>query len=286
MASAAFDSINNLLQDKLFQVIGSTPRSIADSLQKVDFRGRTNEGAQLFAVSIFAAAVNKSTLETFLADTRFAAIRPLINAALSIQGRSNMTAMTLLGHCFMTTDEASRIQFASEFRKKMGQNHLWDGELNSGSLSDKQRGILKEKRRLTDLEEAKALANGFLKLTGLKSGNMSSLESEMFGPGVTTSSSASAGNSMPAGLSPPRATNSRGSPSMSGMSRVNVPGSEVVDVPTDVYNYRKNTLGQSESDIVASISARGVSDFVTRTRQMMEADPTGSRTRAASSAGR
>jgi hypothetical protein len=285
MSTTAFDEINTLLQDKLFQVIGSTPRSIADSLKAVDFNGKVNEGAQLFAVSIFAAAVNKSTLETFLADPRFAAIRPLINAALSIQGRSNMTAMTLLGHCFLTTDEATKVQFAEEFRKKMGQKNLWDGELTAGSLSDKQRNILKEKKRLTNFDEAAALANGFLKITGLKTGPLVNIEAEMFGPGVTSHNSTSLGQSMPI-RSPPRfPLSTRGSSSSIGTTKFNISNSSVVDIPNDVLEYRTSVLGQSSSDITASIESRGLESFITRTRTLMVNDPDGSRARAASAVG-
>jgi len=180
---ATIQSINELLNDKLYQVIGSTPASIAESLKKINLRGETQAGAQMFAVAIFAAAVNKATLETFVADSRFAQVRPLITASLSIQGKSNMTALTLLGHCFLTTSAASEVVFASEFRKKMGQDHLWAGELDSGSLSDLQRKILKEKKRITVADEARALGSGFLKHVGLTSGQLTGLEIDYFGSG-------------------------------------------------------------------------------------------------------
>lgn len=184
---ASVQTINDLLNDKLFQVIGSTPASIAESLKKIDLKNKKKEGAQLFAVSIFSSAVNKATLETFVADSRFSDVRPLITAALSISGRSNMTALTLLGHCFLATDLASEVTFANEFRKKMGQNHLWAGELEAGSLSDLQKKILKEKKRVTAEKEAKALGNGFLKHCGLVSGPLVGLENDYFGSGSSSS---------------------------------------------------------------------------------------------------
>lgn len=182
---ASVSNINSLLEDKLYQVIGSTPASIAEALKKVDLKNKTDIGGQMFAICIFAAAVNKPTLETFIADSRFASVRPLINAALSISGRSNMTALTLLGHCFLTTDLASDVVFAAEFRKKMGQSNIWNGELESGSLSDVQKKILKEKKRITSEKEAKALGSGFLKHCGIMSGRLEGLEVDYFGTGVS-----------------------------------------------------------------------------------------------------
>jgi len=287
MDNTSASAIDSLLDDKLFQVIGSTPRSIAESLKKVDFRGKTKEGAQLFAVSVFAAAVNKATLETFLADSRFADIRPLINAALSIQGRSNMTAMTLLGHCFLTTDAASKVKFTAEFRKKMGQNDLWSGELTAGSLSDKQREILKEKKRVTNLEDAKSLGMGFLKVSGLVNEKLTEAEEELFGrqdpvassvfDAPPTAATSSSSRSRPTPASPPRAEiNTEG---------VVLTNMQTAYVPVDVLNYRRNILSQSSSQIVSAIETYGVDEFISRTRRLAENDPTGTRARAASSIG-
>jgi hypothetical protein len=263
-------NINDLLNDKLFQVIGSTPTSIAESLKKVDLKGKSNEGAQIFAISVFAAAVNKSTLETFLADSRFAGIRPLLSAALSIQGRSNMTALTLLGHCLLTTSVASQVNFTSEFRKKMGQDNLWSGTLDGGSLSDKQRAILKEKKRLTSEEEAKALGNGFLKHVGILSGNMNNDEAKLFG--VSTMRSGS--------VSPTEA-----GPSSAAVA-FKVSSTETLQVPGDVMNYRMSTLGQTRDEIAESLSRNGLTKFVANTRKLMKEDPTGDKTRSQGSVAR
>jgi len=284
--------INQLLNDKLFQVIGSTPRSIAENLMKIDLRKKAREGAQIFAVSIFASAVNKATLESFLADSRFAAIRPLITAALSIKGNANMTALTLLGHCFLTTDVASNVEFAKEFRKKMGQDHLWAGELDSGSLSEQQKKILKEKKRVTKDTEAKALGNGFLKHVGIVKTPMSTLEADMFGGSVTVPGSSPASASRVA--SPPASDRGK-APVTPAVQRTYVsptasPGTEVVtltdetqvSVPEDVLTYRRNVLGQSNADIAESLRRRGVDGFIASTRQLIEQDPDGTKTRAAS----
>jgi len=298
---AAASIVNDLLNDKLFQVIGSTPASIAENLLKVDLRGRSAEGAQIMAITIFAAAVNKPTLETFLADPKFATIRPLLSATLAISGKSNMTAMTLLGHCLLTTKIAGDIVFASEFRKKMGQNHLWDGDLDKGSLSDKQKTILKEKKRVTDAAQASALGSGFLKHVGILPGPMTAEEVALF---KTTISTAGAATSSV----PPRATGIRqpaagmasskfastpasharpmsASPESPTEVEFILSSSEKVLVPADVMAYRRNVFGQTDEDIAESIERNGLEKFITNTRRLAEKDPTGKAARAASTVG-
>lgn len=272
---SAASNINDLLKDKLFQVIGSTPTSIAESLKKVDLKGKSSEGAQIFAIAIFAAAVNKSTLETFLADSRFAGIRPVLSAALSIQGRSNMTALTLLGHCLLATDMASQVSFSSEFRKKMGQDHLWSGTLEAGSLSTKQREILKEKKRLTEENEAKALGNGFLKHVGILSGSMNDMEAALFG---VPESKGKAAVTTPVG-SPPRGKSGSSAANVSFKKSTN----ETLQIPSDVLHYRRSLLGQSDEDIAESIDRNGLEKFISNTRLLMERDPTGNRAQTAAS---
>jgi len=294
------DDINSLLNDKLFQVIGSTPASIAESLRKIDLKGRKAEGAQIFSIAVFAAAVNKATLENFLAEPRFGKVRPLITAALSIQGRSNMTALTLLGHCFLATELSSKVTFTAEFRKKMGQDHLWAGSLESGSLSDKQRGILKEKKRVTDEDDAKALGNGFLKLVGINTNTMTAREAEFFGMGNTNEPTAPAASSAPdrssvtGPVTPPRSSTATGkAPATSPTAgldvrnvRVATSRTESIEVPEDVVAYRRDALGQTESDILLSIERNGLDKFITNTRNLMDRDPTGEKTRNAGSVAR
>lgn len=275
-------SINDLLDDKLYQVIGSTPASIAESLRKVDLKGKSKTGAQIFAVSIFAAAVNKSTLETFLADPRFVEIRPLISAAMSIQGRSNMTALTLLGHCFLTTRLADDVKFAAEFRKKMGQNHLWSGELSSGSLSQKQREILMEKKRVTDLEAATALGTGFLKWVGLDNKAMNNLESVLFGFPIR-SSSESSGSSFTAAKGKGRDVTTAEF-SEAGVETVTLSrkGKEPISIPKVLYDYRKDKIDQTETEIYNSAESRGINGFIDATTKLMARDPEGKKIKSGS----
>jgi hypothetical protein len=293
--------VNDLLNEKLFQVIGSTPASIAESLLKVDLKGRSTDGAHLMAVTIFAAAVNKPTLETFLADPKFATIRPILTATLAISGKSNMTAMTLLGHCLMTTKLAGDIVFAAEFRKKMGQDHLWAGELDKGSLSDKQKEILKEKKRVTDAKQAAALGSGFLKHVGILPGPMTPDEAALFkvttvrsGPNVPVTPAKQTGiPKTPAGMSGSKYASAgegtRRSPTAAPASPTDVEftvsSTESVKVPEDVMKYRREVFGQSDADIAESIGRNGLEKFIENTRRMAERDPTGKTAKGGSTAG-
>jgi hypothetical protein len=286
----AASAINSLLNDKLFQVIGSTPRSIAESLSKIDLKNKSEEGIQMFAACVFAAAVNKPTLETFLADPRFASVRRIISAVLSIQNRSNMTAMTLLGHCFLTTDLADNVTFTFEFRKKMGQRHLWAGDLTSGSLSEKQRGILAEKKRVTDQGEAEALGNGFLKVTGLITGALTAKESEFFGVPAAVAEQRAVTPPEPViktGYTPPHA---RGASLTAGTTSSGATSSRFaslpMDIPEDVLNYRRNILGQSDASIAESLGRGSKDDFISRTRLAMQRNPDGLGSAAGSAIGK
>jgi hypothetical protein len=279
-SSTTFASdINSLLNDKLFQVIGSTPKSVAESIMKSDIRGKAKLGVEMFAIACFAAAVNKPTLESFMADPRFGTIRPLITATISINGKANMTAMTLLGHALLTTPEAGAVNFTAEFRKKMGQNHLWDGELNSGSLSDKQKEILKEKKRLTDGNAAKALGSGFLKLTGINSDPMNKEESDLYNLAMPASTASTAGGASAFSTSG-NESNSAAEPTI-GASQIKVDRSSSVLVPDDVLAYRRNILQHDEARIASSINRKGVDTFIEETRGLMTDDPDGARARRA-----
>jgi hypothetical protein len=280
--------INNLLDDKLFKVIGSTPKSVSESLLKVNIRNQPDIGAQIFAVAIFAAAVNKATLETFLADPRFVTVRPLISSALSVSGRTNMTAITLLGHCFLTTTLASNVNFSAEFRKKMGQDHLWAGDLTTGSVSDNQKKILLEKKRVTKEEEAKALGSGFLKWVGLDSAAMTVNESKLFpAPAAprrprTTTEAGQSSVSTQSVLPRPKAKRLSPTDESIDTETVQLADGSYVTVDGEVFDYRTAVLGQNLSAVVESIARNGLEVFTANTRKMMRDDPDGSRTKAQS----
>jgi hypothetical protein len=94
-------------------------------------------------------------------------VRPTIASSFSVSGKTNMTGLTLLGHCLLTSSLVDDITFAKEFRRKMDQQHIWAGEFKTGSLSDKQKEILLEKKRVTNEVQAKLLGSGFFKYVGI-----------------------------------------------------------------------------------------------------------------------
>lgn len=171
--SSITDILNTLLNPVIHQVIGSTPESMVNFIKDAGLKGNKENALRLAAISIFAAAVNKSTMEAFLITPELAPVRNTIMNSFSISGRTNMTALTLLGHCILTTDRVDDVVFAKEFRNKMGQKHLWAGSLDSGSLSEKQKGIMKEKKRNIAERSAMLFGSGFWKYTGVNTETMS-----------------------------------------------------------------------------------------------------------------
>lgn len=166
-SSAAVAKINGYLSPYMFQVIGSTPTSVMESIKKANIRNNADSGIGLATTAIFAAAVNKSTLETFLAQAEMVAARSVVSVGFSISGKTNMTGLTLLGHCLLTTSFISSISFVKEFRNKMGQDDIWAGDFKTGSLSDKRKEILLEKKRVTNENQAILLGSGYFKYIGV-----------------------------------------------------------------------------------------------------------------------
>jgi hypothetical protein len=175
-SSNVSSQMNKILEPYLFQVIGSTPTSVRDSIKLASLKNNPAVAVNLATVCVFAAAVNKVTLENFITKPEMGDARPAITSAFSISGKTNMTAITLLGHCLLTTTVMDGVSFVKEFRHKMGQSDIWDGDLSKGSLSTKQKDILSEKKRVTDLTDAKLLGSGFFKYTGLDTTTWTSAE--------------------------------------------------------------------------------------------------------------
>jgi len=178
MSGANFNSnsvndINELLNPVLFQVIGSTPESLREHVEKCNLQGKNNLGSKFIALSVFAASVNKSTVEEFFAGDKMSDLRLSISREFMLNNKLNMTALSLAGHCFMTQDALSTVQYVVAFRKKMGQNSVWDGELAGGSLSETQKKILKEKASTHSKDRAIAFASWFMEYTGLRGSSSS-----------------------------------------------------------------------------------------------------------------
>lgn len=282
---AGISEMNKFLDPVIFQVIGSTPESIRDNILKSTLKGQASGGLQLAVISVFASAVNKSTMETFAAKPELQEARGFINTIFSISGRANMTGLTLLGHCLMTTAHVSNVNFCSEFRKKMGQDHLWAGNLDSGSLSEKQKEILKEKKRTILEPSAKLLGSGYFKYVGIDPIAMSNDEANFWRVAVPTrlpaSSSASAMPPPAAPLTPSRPGGSVRNPSISGSPPAGVRETvEMMDgtmemVDSAVVEYYRKFVSDDDERLATSIAKRGVNKFEADYRAMMVRDPEG-----------
>lgn len=160
-------SINAILEPVLFQVIGSTPSSIAENIGKSNAEGNTQVGVHLVSISLFAAAVNRPTLEAFIARPELAQIRPVLQNHFTVSGKTNMTAISLLGHCLLTSDITNGIKFAQELKRKMGQSSIWSGTFENGSVSEKQKKIFLERQKSIRSSDAALLGSGFFKFFGI-----------------------------------------------------------------------------------------------------------------------
>lgn len=280
-SSSTANNINALLEPFLFQVIGSNPTTVKDALVKSGISGKPGAGAQLAAVVFFAAAVNKTALETFTANPALAEVRPYLTSALTINGRMNMTAMTMLGHCLLTSDEAKGITFAAEFRKKMGQDNIWEGDLSKGSLSEKQMKILKEKASIVKLEDARCLGRGFWKYCGISNAPMTQEEANFWGIPLAAPEQGQAferGTSTAAN-SPPRRTAraEKGKGRGQQYATYGIQTGEDVRVPAELAEWYKTHIGGDDNDVAGSIARNGVEEWISKYRQAMEADPDGTR---------
>lgn len=146
-------------------------------------------------ICIFAAAVNKSTVESLISTNEMADIRGVIGSSFSIQGKPNMSALSLCGHAMLTSRFCDRIVFAQKFREKIGQSDIWDRELSKDRLSEKQHEIFNQKKRNNPAESAKLLGNGFFKVAGMNSEALTADETTFWGVAPSTAVTGSIGNS-------------------------------------------------------------------------------------------
>jgi len=293
--SQSVANINAILNPVLFQVLGSTPESLRDSLLKANIKNNPNAGIQLLSTAIFASAVNKTTLETFLSGDNVKESRTIIMNSLSINNKANMTGITLLGHCLLTTSFVDDIQFAQEFRRKMGQKHIWDGDLSSGNLSEMQSKILKEKKKSASSDTAKLLGSAFIKWTGISTERMTNDELAFWGNKAEPSTSAQVAG--PAS-EVPRVSTSVPSPPLQpaaqpvhrrAQASVSTPprrvatetvaitksNSEVqnVQIPSDILRYYRTVQSDNPADLAASIGRHGTDGFIARYGEALRLDP-------------
>jgi len=247
MSSTVTSEINNILDPKLFQVIGSTPSSLKDSLLMCDIKGNKTIGMKYIALSIFAASVNKETLEKMFMQENMADLRTTISRVFVLNGKINMTAMSLSGHCFLTLNEMQNVKYAVEFRKKIGQNSIWDGPMAAGSISDKQRTILQEKSRMHSKESASGFANWFLDFTGTNfNANVSKQKS----------SSGVKGSKIPA---------TEQSLASSSDDNITIEGNN--KIPKDLYDFYIVDRLHTEEELKAEIDKNGIETTIRRIRK-------------------
>lgn len=273
--------LNAILNPFLFQVVGSTPESIKDTIKNTALKNNPVVASRLAAACVFSAAVNKSTMENFISKPEMAEARPIISAAFSISGKANMTGLTLLGHCLLTTDFVKDIVFCVEFRRKMGQDHLWAGNLSSGSLSEKQKEILVEKKRVTDETSAKLLASGFLKYTGIVRTRYTAEESRFWGEEIPASIVASGlpmdtptrGQRRPTHAS----SSSIPSPPSRGSAReifeVRLSDNTVANLPAYAANYFLDGNDGDVSKLANSVERNGVDAWIMKYTKAARDDP-------------
>jgi hypothetical protein len=238
-------------------VIGSTPESLRDSLKSSAVKSNPKAALQLVSVAILAVAVNKPTLENFAAKPEITDARPIINSSMSISGRVNMTSLTLLGHCLLTTTIISNIKMAVAFQKKMGQDNLWAGNLEAGSLSVKQKEILKDKKEKINKDTAFLLGSGFWKFSGLDKTAYTIEEAVFWGEQVQY-----------ANVSPPPSRQSE-----SGMYSVAGPSGRIYKVPVVLAEFYKTAFKKNDVELGSSIESRGILEWNRTYDEVMRKDP-------------
>jgi len=273
--------LNDLLNPVIHQVIGSTPESLVKYMKDGNMKDSKENGYRLAAVSVFSAAVNKSTMETFLMQPDLAPVRVAIMNSFSVSGRTNMTALTLLGHCILTTSQVDSVRFVEEFRRKMGQRNLWDGELGNGSLSDKQKTIMAEKKRNINRDSAFIFGSGYWKFVGVNKEPWTQAEASFWGETITGSSYRSRSEFKPpetrgksTDTTPPRPPrNAQLSDATSGMRFLTTSNGNTYQLAADVVDYYLAVNGGDIQQLERSVSNRGPVEWESRYRSAMEADP-------------
>jgi len=267
--------INSTLEPVLFQVIGSTPQSVMESIKSTNLKDNTEAAISLTTICLFAIAVNKSTMENFSTKSDVSEARPMIRSAFSIQGSPNMTSLTLLGHSLMTTKIIERIDFCKQLRLKFGQAHIWAGNFSTGAVSDKQKGILLEKAQKINFEHAKLLASGFLKYTRIDTSPYTNEEMQFWGIQSDSRQSARAEGSTAGGpripIVPPDSV--RAHPTTWKDEYIKLSDGSEVLVPGDVVEYYLTALQRDRIALAASIAGRGLQNLINSMRQARLRDP-------------
>lgn len=273
--------INSLLDPYLFQVVGSTPSSVKDELVNSGQGGDTNLGTQLASICLLASATVKRVVEEKLLVADFVDARRFINKSLSINGKVNMSALTLTGHCLLASSVVDDVHFAKAARLRMGQRHLWDGDLTSNQLSDKQRGIMLERKKNVRLEDAVAFGGGFFKFFGMNKNPYTPAEAVFWGIRATrTAEESGASSKSPFSLTSeygrePEAPLFGSVPSSSSTrpDSMHISRSSTEVIPGEVVEYCKKALRWSDSRIKEEADKQGTAAFVAKIRLALVKDP-------------
>lgn len=263
--SNSIAQINAILAPVLFQVIGTTPESLAESVKRAGLESRTEAGIQLASIAIFAAAVNKTVLGEFLMQPGLATARATVVSQFSIKNQANMTALTLLGHCLMLSRFADQVQFAREFKRKMGQSDIWAGNLENGALSEVQRKILSEKAKSINKNSAMLFANGFLKYIGSEPTPMTREEAAFwdvpFTGTIVTPPKQRATRTPSIASSPPNTQN------------VTLKDGTTVELSTKAYNYYMTINNNDLARLTASVTRDGPDVWSRNYSNLADKDP-------------
>jgi hypothetical protein len=237
--------LNSFLDPKLHQVIGSTPESLKIAIEACGIAGNSTLGVKMIAIAVFASSVNKSTVEAFFIEEKFSDLRIMVSKAVTLNGKINMTALSLAGHCFMTLDILSGTSYVVEFRKKIGQNSIWDGPLAAGSISDKQRDILKEKAKLHKRESAASFANWFISYTGIAKVQPIAAKTDAITGGLT------------------------GARTITQILQSSTPGNAAYSIPSHLTSYYIGTRGKTQADLDAMVTKYGVDEAINKITESM-----------------
>jgi hypothetical protein len=275
------DSFNGILNEYIHQVTGSTPSSIKDMLKLGNVAGNDQVAMKLATIGIYAAAVNKSTLESFIARAPVQEARTIVGNQFSIQGKANMSALSLFGHCLLTSDFIDGINFVDQFRARLGQRHIWEKDLEQERLSKEQFKIFNQKKSSSPRNDAFNLGRGYFKIVGLDKRAMTAEEAAFWGVTVTPADTRTIQPKVAKAPSPPKVESPKRD-SFEELERSSmVPGDEVVTygtntaatIPGDVLKYYRTVYGNDQARMEASIAKRSPEGFVRSVREMIAKDP-------------
>jgi len=289
MSSDAYaNSINDVLNAYLHQVTGSTAESLKDMVKKAGLQGNAPLAAKFTIVCIFAAAVNKSTVESLIASNDLADVRGLIGSSFSIQSKPNMSALSLLGHAMLTSKFCDKINFAQKFREKIGQRNIWEQDLSRDRLSDKQHEIFTQKKKNNDAKSAQLLGNGYFKVTKMESTPLTPEEATFWGTAPSAAVTGSVGNAGNTSLASTAASSSgtstmpprvptRQAPPVAPASRgesISYTNQDSAVISASALEYFRTCISDNPALLQQAIAKRGPAGFEESMAKARQADPT------------